>query len=355
MVRAQSRSFQRTINRWLWRSLQWWPPYHCSVPPLPPATLVRLVSDLSWNSSLLRHHQQNLHSYHCHYQPAPCAIYHSTTRAPPRSTHVPCLRPITSCTYQFLRSWVSVATRTCEDLSQHPLEYESFHYMFHSTTICSPNYLLICSCPYLYKYSSCSMYFASSKINLATYFSLPALVFLKLLLGLTPDLQNSRHPSRERCNLQVEANTSHDFGPDISIQIPSLTETLSEPSFDCSSERMWPSTDHDICEHSRALDNIFLYIWYLVYEDEFRPQKDQKRPQNWSFAVSVWFLEMPGILRTSLSLSPRLLRVKTKAGPDFQSLISWVLSVMTLTDSVFTDMISNSHWTSFKFVCLFRL
>ena len=62
----------------------------------------------------------NLHSYHCHYQPAPCAIYCSTTRAPPCSTHVPCLRSIISRTHQFLRSWVSVATRTCEDLSQHP-------------------------------------------------------------------------------------------------------------------------------------------------------------------------------------------------------------------------------------------
>jgi len=30
-------------------------------------------------------------------------------------------------------------------------------------------------------------------------------------------------------------------------------------------------------------------------------------------------------------------------------------TVTTLTDSVFTDVISNSHWTSFKFVCLFRL
>ena len=69
---------------------------------------------------------------------------------------------------------------------------------------------------------------------------------------------------------------------------------------------------------------------YLVYEDGFRPQNDHKRPQNWSFAVSVWFLEMPRILRTSLSLSPRLLRVKTKAGPDFQSLISWVLRSLKL-------------------------
>jgi len=30
-------------------------------------------------------------------------------------------------------------------------------------------------------------------------------------------------------------------------------------------------------------------------------------------------------------------------------------AVMTSTDSVFTDMISNSRWTSFKFVCLIRL
>jgi len=40
---------------------------------------------------------------------------------------------------------------------------------------------------------------------------------------LCPDLRNLRHPSREQCNLQVEANTSHDFGPDISTQIPSFT------------------------------------------------------------------------------------------------------------------------------------
>jgi len=32
-----------------------------------------------------------------------------------------------------------------------------------------------------------------------------------------------RHPARERRNLQVEANASHDFGPDISVRTPSLT------------------------------------------------------------------------------------------------------------------------------------
>jgi len=88
MVHAQSRSFQRTIIGQLRRSLQWWPTHHCSVPPLPPATLVGLISELHWNTSSTPIPPTNLHSYHCHYQPTPCAIYRSTTRAPPRSTHV---------------------------------------------------------------------------------------------------------------------------------------------------------------------------------------------------------------------------------------------------------------------------
>ena len=105
----------------LWRSLQWWLPHHCSVPPLPPATLIRLILDLCRNSSSNPIPPTNHHSYHCHYQPAPCAIYHSTTRAPPCSTHIPCHRAIISHMHQFSRSWVLVTTRTCEDLSQHPL------------------------------------------------------------------------------------------------------------------------------------------------------------------------------------------------------------------------------------------
>jgi len=121
MVHARSRSFQRTIKGWLRWSLWWWPPHHCSVPPLPPAHLVGLISDPCWNSSSTPIPPTNHHSYHCHYQPAPCAIYHSTTRAPPHSTHIPCCRPIILCMHQFSRSWVSVTTRTCEDLSQHLL------------------------------------------------------------------------------------------------------------------------------------------------------------------------------------------------------------------------------------------
>jgi len=112
MVRARSHSFQRTI-------IGWWPPRHCSVPPLPPATLIRLISDLRWNSSSTPIPPTNHHSYHCHCQPAPRTIYHSTTRAPPCSTHIPCCRPIILHMHKFSRTWVSVATRTFEDLSQH--------------------------------------------------------------------------------------------------------------------------------------------------------------------------------------------------------------------------------------------
>jgi len=154
MVCARSRSFQRTIVGRLRWSLRWWPTHHCSVPPLPLATLVGLISELRQNSSSTPLPPTNLHSYHWHYQPAPCAIYHSTTRAPPCSTHVPCSRPITSHMHQFSRSWVVVTTRTCEDLCRHPPEYESPQYMFillpyalHTNSL----YVYVLS---LYKYSS---------------------------------------------------------------------------------------------------------------------------------------------------------------------------------------------------------
>jgi len=84
-------------------------PYH-----QPPS--LDLYLDLHWNSSSTLIPPTNHHSYHFHCQPAPCAIYHSTTGAPPRSTHVPCCRPIISHMHQFSRSWVSVTTRTCENL-----------------------------------------------------------------------------------------------------------------------------------------------------------------------------------------------------------------------------------------------
>ena len=81
----------------------------------------------------LCYHQNNLHSYHCHYQPTPCAFYRSTTTAPPCSTHVPCSRPITSRTHQSQghesRS-PQGPTRIYVGILQHHPEYESPCYMF---------------------------------------------------------------------------------------------------------------------------------------------------------------------------------------------------------------------------------
>jgi len=120
MVCARSRSFQRIIIGWLRRSLRWWPPHHCSVPPLPSATLVGNISTSVGFHPLLWYHQQTCIFIIAITNQHHALFYCSTTRAPPHSTHIPCLRPIISCTHQFSRSWVSVATRTCEDLSQHP-------------------------------------------------------------------------------------------------------------------------------------------------------------------------------------------------------------------------------------------
>jgi len=123
----------------------------------------------------LHYHQNNLHSYHCHYQPTPCALYCSTTTAPPCSTHVPCSRPITSCTHQ---------SRGHESQSpQGPARI----YVASFGTIRNMSLLVICSfhyhmlftiTPYMFMFRFsintpvCCMYFASSNINLATYFSL---------------------------------------------------------------------------------------------------------------------------------------------------------------------------------------
>ena len=70
---------------------------------------------------LLRYHQQICILIIAITNQHHALLYCSTTRAPSCSTHIPCLRPIILRMHQFSRSWVSVATRTCKDLSQHPL------------------------------------------------------------------------------------------------------------------------------------------------------------------------------------------------------------------------------------------
>jgi len=121
-------------------------------PPLPPATLLRLISDLHWNSSSTSIPPTNHHSYHCHYQPAPCAIYCSTIRAPPCSTHVPYCRPIILCMHQFSRSWLLAAIRTFENLSQHSSASFGVQVFSLYVPFCYHMLSFICLCLYLYKY-----------------------------------------------------------------------------------------------------------------------------------------------------------------------------------------------------------
>jgi len=169
--------------------------------------------DLYWSSvgilPPLRYHQHNLHSYHCHYQPAPCAFYRSTTTAPPCSTHVPCSRPITTCTHQ---------SRGHESRSpQGPAR-------IYVGTIRNTSLLVICSfyyhmlfmiTPYMFMFCFsintpvCCMYFASSNINLATYFSLTRSRLLKLLLSSTPDSPTPSGPLKfEASSKRVAQPTS---------------------------------------------------------------------------------------------------------------------------------------------------
>jgi len=144
MVRAWSRSFQRTIKGWLRRNLWWWPPHHCLVPLLPPATFVGLISELCQNTS-----QQT-----CILIIAITNQHHVlSTAAPPEPHHAPHMFHVSGQSYCACTSSQGHGSRTPRGLERiwvsilrHPLEYKSFRYMFHSTTICSPKYLLICLC-----------------------------------------------------------------------------------------------------------------------------------------------------------------------------------------------------------------
>jgi len=157
MVHAWSLSFQRTIKGRLWRSLRWWPPHHCSVPPLPLATLIRLISDLCRNSSPTP------------IPPTICILiiaitnqHHVlSTAAQPEPHHAPHTFHVLGQSYHACTSSRGHGFRSPQGLARiwvsilwHPLEYESFHYMF----ILLPyafqvNSLYVHVSP-LYKYSS---------------------------------------------------------------------------------------------------------------------------------------------------------------------------------------------------------
>ena len=121
---------RRNIQRW-WRNIGGNIGGHRASPNTshPCRTYIRPPSDFILYSDTTN----NLHSYHYHYQPAPCAIYHSTTRAhhTPHMFHVigQSYCACTSSQGHGFQSWQGLV-RIWVSILWHPLEYESFHYMF---------------------------------------------------------------------------------------------------------------------------------------------------------------------------------------------------------------------------------
>ena len=112
------------------------------------------LSDLYQSSvgilPLLRYHQQNLHSYHCHYQLAPCEPHHAphTFHVPGQSHHTR-----TSSRGHESRSPQGLVRFYVGILRHHP-EYESPHYMFILLPYALHNNSLYVYVLLLYKYSS---------------------------------------------------------------------------------------------------------------------------------------------------------------------------------------------------------
>ena len=169
-------------------------------------------SDLYWSSigilPLLRYHKPNLHSNHCHYQPTPCAIYCSTTTAPPCSTpfHIPgqshrartSLKVMSRSHHKDLWGFTSASFGTIQNTSL--LVICSFYY--HMLFTLTPYMFMFC----LYINTPiCCMYFASLNINLATYFSLTHSHLLKLLLGSTPDSPTPSGPPKFKASIKRAA------------------------------------------------------------------------------------------------------------------------------------------------------
>ena len=157
MVRAQSRSFWRTIKRRLQRSLRWWPTHHCSVPPLPPATLVGLISELRRNTSPTPTPPTQPAFLSLSLPTSTMCFLPQHNQSPTMSTHVPCSRPITSCTTSS-RGHESQSpqglARIHVGIPWHHPEYESPHYMFILLPYTLHNNSLYVYVLLLYKYSS---------------------------------------------------------------------------------------------------------------------------------------------------------------------------------------------------------
>jgi len=175
MVRARSRSFQRTIKGRLRQSLQWWPPYHCSVPPLPPTTLVGLISELRWNTSttpipptkpafLSLPLPTSTMCYLPQHNQSPTMLHTRSMFQANHIVHAPVLEVIGLGHHKDLQGFKSASFGALRSTS--PFIICSFYY--HMLSKLTPYMFMFLLCK---NTPVCCMYFASSNINLATYFS----------------------------------------------------------------------------------------------------------------------------------------------------------------------------------------
>ena len=209
MVRARSRSFRRTIKGQLRQSLQWWPTRHCSVPPLPLATFVGLISELRRNTPsttlppkqpaflslslptstmrFLPQHNQNPTMLHT------CSMFQAN-----HITHAPVLEVMSRGHHKDLWGFTLASFGTIWNTSL--LVICSFYY--HMLFTLTPYMFMFCFC---INTQVCCMYFASSNINLATYFSLTRSHLLKLLLGSIPDSPTLSRPPKFEASIKRAA------------------------------------------------------------------------------------------------------------------------------------------------------
>jgi len=196
MVHARSCSFQRTIIGWLRQSLWWWLTHHCSVPPLPPATLVGLISELHWNTSstpipptkpafLSLSLPTSTMCYLPQHNQSPTMLHTRSMFQANHIVHAPVLEVMGLGHHKDLWGFMSASVGTLRSMSLLIICSFYYHMLFKLTPYMFMFFLCINT-------PVCCMYFASSNINLALNSLSPFLSFFSARLQtllLRPDLQ----------------------------------------------------------------------------------------------------------------------------------------------------------------------
>jgi len=179
------------------------------VPPLSPATFVGLILELRQNTSstplpptqpaslslslptstmcFLPQHNQSPTMLHT------CSMFQAN-----HIVHTPVLEVMSRGHHKDLRGFTSASFSTICNTSL--LVICSFYY--HMLFTLTPYMFMFCFC---INTQVCCMYFASSNINLETYFSLTCSHLLKLLLGSTPDSPTLSGPPKFEASIKRAA------------------------------------------------------------------------------------------------------------------------------------------------------